>query len=71
MWTPWRQWILGEKVKGADLSAKTFYVEEGSGAVWVANKEKGLFRLLLSPDLTCVTSKRCYNSEQYPHESTF
>ena len=60
------QWILGEKVKGADLSAKTFYVEEGSGAVWVANKEKGLFRLLLSPDLTRVTSKRCYNSEQLP-----
>ena len=60
------QWILGEKVKGADLSAKTFYVEEGSGAIWVANKEKGLFRLLLSPDLTRVTSKRCYNSDQLP-----
>ncbi len=60
------QWVLGEYVKGADISAKTFFLEEGSGAVWVANKEKGLFRLMLSEDLTQVSSKRCYNSAQLP-----
>ena len=61
-----RQWLLGERIKGANISAKTFYVEEGSGAVWVANKEKGIFRLTLSDDLTEVVSKRCYNTQELP-----
>ncbi len=60
------RWEMAERVKGADLSAKTFYVEDGSGAVWVANKEKGLFRLVLSADLSKVASQRCYNSAQLP-----
>ena len=61
-----QQWEMAEQVKGADISAKTFYVEEGSGGVWVANKEKGLFRLTLSNDLTTVVSQRCYNSDLLP-----
>ena len=61
-----QQWTLAERVKGANISAKTFFVEDGSGAIWMANKEKGLFRLTLNSDLTAVTSQRCYNSQQLP-----
>ena len=61
-----RDWEVAEEVKGADISAKTFYVEEGLDAVWAANKEKGIFRLTLSDDLTEVKSQKCYNSELLP-----
>ena len=61
-----RDWVMAEEVKGTDISAKTFYVEEGLDAVWAANKEKGLFRLTLSDDLTEVKSQKCYNSELLP-----
>jgi ligand-binding sensor domain-containing protein/DNA-binding CsgD family transcriptional regulator len=61
-----QDWVMAEEVKGTDISAKTFYVEEGSTGIWVANKEKGIFRLTLSEDLTRVKSKRCYNSDLLP-----
>lgn len=59
-------WVMAEEVKGTDISAKTFYVEDGSGAVWVANKEKGIYRIVLSDDLTQVKSQKCYNNELLP-----
>ncbi|SEW03337.1 ligand-binding sensor domain-containing protein [Prevotella sp. khp7] len=59
-------WKIAEKVKGADISAKTFYIEELTDAIWVANKEKGLYRLTLSNDLLNVKSKKCYNSAALP-----
>ncbi len=61
-----QDWVMAEEIKGTDISAKSFYVEDGTGAVWVANKEKGLFRLTLSNDLREVTQEKCYNSEQLP-----
>ena len=61
-----RDWQMAEEVKGCDVSAKTFYIEDSSGAVWVANKEKGIYRMLLSDDLTAVKSQKCYNSAQLP-----
>lgn len=60
------QWQLGEEVEGTSLSAKTLYVEEPTNAVWVANKEKGLFRLTLNDDLTRVTRQQPMNSAQLP-----
>ena len=59
-------WVLGEDIQGARLSSKTIYVDDETGAVWVANKEKGLFRLMLSDDLKKVKSEKCYNSPQLP-----
>ena len=56
-------WRLAGSVAGVDISAKTLYVEPGSGAVWVANKEKGIFRLKLSDDLSHVENQHCYNSD--------
>ena len=61
-----RDWVMAEDVKGADISAKTFYIEDGLPVVWVANKEKGIFRLTLTDDLTEVKSRKCYNSELLP-----
>ena len=59
-------WQMAEEVKGADMSAKTFYIEEETNAVWVANKEKGLYRLTLTNDLKSIKSKKCYNSSALP-----
>ena len=47
-------WQMSEEVKGTDISAKTFYVEDDTHAVWVANKERGLFRLTLTDDVDDV-----------------
>ena len=59
-------WQMAEEIKGTDISAKSFYLEDSSGAVWVANKEKGIYRLVLSDDLLNVTSQKCHNSLQLP-----
>ena len=61
-----RDWVMAEEVKGTDISAKTFYIEDGLDAIWAANKEKGIFRLTLSDNLTEVKSQKCYNSELLP-----
>ena len=59
-------WQMAEEVKGGDISAKTFYVEDMTDAIWVANKEKGLYRLTLTDNLMGVKSKKCYNSAALP-----
>ena len=59
-------WQMAEEVKGGDISAKTFYVEDMTDAIWVANKEKGLYRLTLTDNLMGVKSKKCYNSVALP-----
>lgn len=61
-----RDWQMAEEIKGTDISSKTFYIEDSSGAVWVANKEKGVYRLVLSDDLLSVKSQKCYNSPLLP-----
>jgi ligand-binding sensor domain-containing protein/DNA-binding CsgD family transcriptional regulator len=59
-------WQMAEDVKGGDISAKTFYIEDMTDAIWVANKEKGLYRLTLSDNLLSVKDKKCYNSAALP-----
>mgnify|MGYP001304103728 CR=1 FL=1 len=59
-------WKISAKIKGADLSSKTIFVEEETNAIWVANKEMGLFRLNLSKDFTKVIKQKCYNSPMLP-----
>ena len=59
-------WQMAEEVEGANISAKTCYIEEQTNAVWVANKEKGLYRLTLTNDMKRVKSKKCYNSAALP-----
>ena len=59
-------WQMAEEIKGSGISAKTFYIEDMTDAIWVANKEKGLYRLTLSNDLLSVKEKKCYNSAALP-----
>ena len=64
-----QDWVMAEEVRGTDISAKSFYVEDGTGGIWAANKEKGLFRFTLSDDLRQIKTERCYNSAQLPKGS--
>lgn len=59
------RWRVANKIENAAYSAKTMYIESSSNAVWVANKESGLYRLLLSDDLTSAQAKN-YNSDALP-----
>ena len=59
-------WALSGEVQGVQLSAKNMLVEEGTNAVWIANKARGLFRLTLDAQLKHVVSIKNYNSTQMP-----
>ncbi len=60
------RWKVSHRIEGAGYSSKTMYVEEMSDAIWVANKESGLFRLTLSDDLKKVAQIKCMNSDNLP-----
>jgi len=60
-----KKWEVSHLIEGGSYSPKTMYIEKISNAIWVANKEHGLHRLILSPDLKSVTGKN-YNSKELP-----
>ena len=60
------RWQVAYRIKEANVSAKTIYVEDGFNTVWVANKESGLYRFVLSDDLREVKRVKCYNSAMLP-----
>ena len=57
-------WTVPRKIAGSDFSPKALCIEQGSNAVWVANKSKGLRRLTLSADFTRVIRQKSYNTAQ-------
>lgn len=57
-------WGAPEKIAGSEFSPKALCIEQGSDAVWVANKSKGLWRLTLSSDKTKVEKQKQYNTDQ-------
>ncbi|MDR0745555.1 MAG: transcriptional regulator [Mediterranea sp.] len=59
------RWQVSHQLEGGGYSPKTMYIEKVSNAIWVANKEYGLRRLILSPDLKSVTEKN-YNNKELP-----
>lgn len=59
-------WRISHQIKGTGLSPKSMLVEPSTRAVWVANKEKGIYRLTLSADLTHVVSQKNLNNKQLP-----
>ncbi len=59
-------WTVSDEIEGVHLSAKNMMVEEGTHAVWVANKAMGLFRLTLDAQMEHVVSTKNYNTEQLP-----
>lgn len=58
-------WRVSHRIDNARYSAKNMYVEEVTGAVWITNKERGLFRITLSDDLRSAQVKN-YNNEFLP-----
>jgi ligand-binding sensor domain-containing protein len=58
-------WQVSHELDGESYRPKTMYIEKVSNAIWVANKEHGLHRLTLSPDLKSVTGKN-YNNKELP-----
>lgn len=59
-------WTGPQKITDSDFSPKALCIEQGSNAVWVANKSKGLERLILSADYSRVEKHKSYNTEQLP-----
>ena len=59
-------WTAPRKIAGCNFSPKALCIEQGSNAVWVANKSKGLRRLTLSADFTRVARQKSYNTAQLP-----
>lgn len=60
------RWVLDRKVKGKVYSSKSLYIDPMTNALWTANKEGGLYRLLLSEEADSIVEEKCYNSEQLP-----
>ena len=60
------RWEVGQKVKGKLYSSKSLYIEPMTNALWTANKEGGLFRLVLSEECDSIVKEKCYNSEELP-----
>jgi ligand-binding sensor domain-containing protein len=58
-------WQVSHLLEGGSYAPKTMYIEKVSNAIWVANKEHGLHRLTLSPDLKSVIGKN-YNNKELP-----
>lgn len=59
------EWAISHRISNANYSAKNMYVEEVTNAIWITNKEKGLFRLNLTDDLTDAQVKN-YNNDSLP-----
>lgn len=61
----WQNPIL---IRNSEYSAKTFYLDNTANetTIWTANKEHGLYKLILSKDLKNVVKSINYNSSQLP-----
>lgn len=60
------RWRLSPQNTGSGRSAKSLCVEPGKRALWYANKEDGLVRLLLSEDGDSIIHEKCYNGGEFP-----
>ncbi len=60
------RWKVAGRVKGNPYSAKSFCIEPNTNALWVANKEDGIYRLLLSSNGDSILHEKCYNSSALP-----
>ena len=59
-------WQQPVKIKDKGISAKTMCLEDGTSAIWVANKNKGIWRMTLAPDYSHATKSKQYNSADLP-----
>lgn len=59
-------WVTDRRVKGKLYSSKSLYIEPVTGALWTANKEGGLYRILLSEKSDSIIREKCYNTLELP-----
>lgn len=59
-------WAYNGKRIGMKYSSKSLCNEPQNKAIWTANKEDGLFRLVLSKNSDSIISEKCYNSPDLP-----
>lgn len=55
-----------DRVKGPTFSSKSLCIEPVTNALWTANKEGGLYRILLSETGDSIVKEKCYNSKELP-----
>ncbi|MBQ8500910.1 MAG: transcriptional regulator [Bacteroides sp.] len=60
------RWEAGEMVKDGRFSAKVLCREPQTDALWMANKEGGIHRVLLNAERDSVVWHKCYNSSALP-----
>lgn len=60
------RWGIDKRVAGPEFSSKSLYLEPLTNALWTANKEGGLYRVLLSENCDSIIKAKCYNSEELP-----
>ncbi|WP_101542105.1 ligand-binding sensor domain-containing protein [Bacteroides cutis] len=60
------RWKLDQKIKGKAYSSKSLYIEPITNALWTANKEGGVYRLVLSEECDSIVREKCYNSKELP-----
>lgn len=59
-------WQQPTKIKDKGISAKTMCMEDGTNAIWVANKNKGIWRMTLAADYSRITKAKQYNTNALP-----
>lgn len=60
------RWEYHAKIKGARFSSKSLCIEPMTNALWTANKEGGLYRILLSEKGDSIVKEKCHNSKELP-----
>lgn len=64
------RWEMKNKIEGFNYSCKTL-VLESSNVIWVANKGKGIYRLVLSENLDRVIKQKNYNDASLKADNNF
>lgn len=60
------RWIVDSRIEGFNRSCKDMLVGNTTNSLWIANKEDGVSRIILSGDLRQVEKFKDYNSEAFP-----
>lgn len=59
------KWVMNHRIEGFNHSCKTLFVESPN-TLWIANKGKGIFRIVLSDALDKVVKSKNYNNTDLP-----
>ena len=62
-------WSMPMKIKDSGISPKSLCVEDGSNAIWIANKERGIVRIVLSNDMKRAVRQKEYNGNKLPQSN--